>query len=354
MVSAIQRLCVVLFFSILSASMFAQEKTQYYYNTHENEILPDANASFQKGDYEHAIELCKWHYVIVGNHAADNLRNKAERCASLKEEMESLRTAGKIKEARDIAKTILSINPSDALAKEVSLIPDPIKSDIPSLSKLIPKLAQDLSVDTLAKTIPAEPSSLPLKDNDVFSNKNDSENHADNTTRAIRGVSAPQKMSVVTNRKYSYKNRVVPKIGVSVFNLNDISHTISPGGSIGIYDIGGSRSGVEASFYDWNYSTFYLAYREENSLLIGLSYVLRLTSSKCPIYTKADVSVFDFDAITLGCGATFFLGNHLCLELCARIGDISKKYYYKSGNSMKSGDLSNVLVHPSISIGWAF
>ena len=88
--SFFDRIVVALLFVLLSSVLSAQEKTLYYYNSLEDEILPDADASFQKGDYERTIELCKWHYVIVGNHSADDLRNKAERCASLRDEIRSL------------------------------------------------------------------------------------------------------------------------------------------------------------------------------------------------------------------------------------------------------------------------
>ena len=77
---SIHRLGAILLFVLLSSVSFAQEKTQSYYNTHESEILPDAKAAFQRGEYERTIELCKWHYIILGDHKADNLRQQAEKC----------------------------------------------------------------------------------------------------------------------------------------------------------------------------------------------------------------------------------------------------------------------------------
>ena len=54
-----------------------QNKTQAYYNSHEREILPDARAAFKSGDYERTVELCRWYYIIVGDRAADSLRDQA-------------------------------------------------------------------------------------------------------------------------------------------------------------------------------------------------------------------------------------------------------------------------------------
>ena len=79
------------------AHLFCQEKTQSYYNQHPEEILQDAQISFKKGEYEKTISLCKLHYIIVGDSAADALRGKAELCERLtneiKEKTEELRTA---------------------------------------------------------------------------------------------------------------------------------------------------------------------------------------------------------------------------------------------------------------------
>ena len=114
-----KRWCLSLLIGLLSSVMYAQEKTQSYYNTHESEILPDATIAFQSGKYERTVELCKWHYIIVGDNAADSLREKAERCAQLKEEMEEDLKLEKINEARVNAKALLSINSNDSNAKKV-------------------------------------------------------------------------------------------------------------------------------------------------------------------------------------------------------------------------------------------
>ena len=115
------RLGVFLLFVLLSSVLFAQEKTQAYYNSHENEIIPDAQISFNKGDYNRALELCKWHYIIVGNHSADQLQEKAEKCARLIQEALSLHANGQQEAAFEKAQTLLALNPEDQQAMELML-----------------------------------------------------------------------------------------------------------------------------------------------------------------------------------------------------------------------------------------
>lgn len=67
----------------VSVQSIAQEKTQAYYNSHETEILPDARAAFREGNYDRVVELCRWHYIIVGDTGADALQERAARCAEL-------------------------------------------------------------------------------------------------------------------------------------------------------------------------------------------------------------------------------------------------------------------------------
>ena len=87
-----------------------------YYNTHETEILPDAREVFWGGDYERTVELCTWHYIIVGNQDAMPLKERAERCNRLTKEMHALRADGKMKEAKEMASIVLSINPVETHA----------------------------------------------------------------------------------------------------------------------------------------------------------------------------------------------------------------------------------------------
>ena len=115
----IYRILLVLFLGVITLGLSAQNKTQSYYNDHENEILPDANAAFQRGEYERVVELCNWHYIIVGDHSADRLIEKAEKCARLKQKALSFFSSGQWAAASETAQTLLDLNPEDQQAKEL-------------------------------------------------------------------------------------------------------------------------------------------------------------------------------------------------------------------------------------------
>lgn len=306
--SFVQRLCVVLIFSILSVSIFAQEKTQYYYSTHENEILPDANTAFQRGDYDRTIELCKWFYIIVGSHSADSLRNKAERCASLKEEMESFRAAGKTREARDIAKTILSINPSDILAKEVSLIPDPPKPETLSLSKRIPNLISQSPPDTVVNAMPEVSLALPPEE-EIISYDSKKETPVGEIVKQNAIRPETEKWPYTTNGINELHNCFVVKAGISLYNWKD---SVYPSVSMGIYDIGGSRSGIEMGLD---------ILQKRSRSYYSAAYVFRVIKH---IYPKLYLGIVTqggrYEEPFIGLGTTFFLGKCFCLEVSARCG----------------------------------
>lgn len=117
--NSILSFCVSVMLALSSCLVFAQEKTLSYYYQHENDILPDAQAAFQRGNYERTIELCKWNYIILGDNTADSLRERAERCSQLYNEMVSLMTNGKREEAGEIAIALLEVNSDDPAAKNL-------------------------------------------------------------------------------------------------------------------------------------------------------------------------------------------------------------------------------------------
>lgn len=114
--------CTVLLFSLIGTVAGAQEeKDLLYYNQHQNEILPDAQAAFRDGNYRRTAELCRWHYVIVGDSRADALREKATNCARFSEEMKAFVLAGIWPSAYESAAAILAINPDDPEAQKLSV-----------------------------------------------------------------------------------------------------------------------------------------------------------------------------------------------------------------------------------------
>lgn len=111
----------VLLLSLVFGTASAQNKTMVYYDNHPSEILPDANTAFRNADYERAAELCKWHYIIVGDSRADALQKKAEQCLKLTGEMNALFSGGKYDAAREKATALLALNPDDRKAKEINV-----------------------------------------------------------------------------------------------------------------------------------------------------------------------------------------------------------------------------------------
>ena len=110
---------VTLFIFVFGLPVNAQDKGLPYYNNHPSEALPDARTAFRGGDYGRAVELCKWHYVIVGDNKADALREKAKQCAELSEEMRALVLSNQQNVAKEKANAILALNPNDKAAREI-------------------------------------------------------------------------------------------------------------------------------------------------------------------------------------------------------------------------------------------
>ena len=110
---------VAVLLSMACSGTWAQNKTQAYYNSHEREILPDARTAFRSGDYARTAELCRWHYIIVGDRAADALRDQAERCGQYASRMAALKDEGKNSEAKAAAQALLAINPDDLAARKL-------------------------------------------------------------------------------------------------------------------------------------------------------------------------------------------------------------------------------------------
>lgn len=122
-----KRIIVLFFACMLSVStgvgVWAQDRSEAYYNAHPSEILPDAQAAFRKGEYDRSAELCRLHYVIVGDQRADALRENALACSMLVIEMNAYASVGQIDEAREKAHAILALNPEDKEAQEYMNIP---------------------------------------------------------------------------------------------------------------------------------------------------------------------------------------------------------------------------------------
>ena len=350
----IHRVCTTLFLGLISVALFAQEKTQAYYNTHESEILPDAHAAFKEGGYERAVELCKWHYIFVGDSAADSLRDQAERCAQLSKEMAEFYAEGKTDEAQETAKTLLSINPNDTAAKRLlEELEKPVISDQPvpidTVIVDVPVVNEDeMKQDEVPTEIPIDEAFQDFKETENGSPVNDSVSDVSSKSQKIDNP----------------RTRFVVKAGLSILDLKQLSQTLAPGGSFGVYDVGGSPLGMEAGFY------LCPGLAKQSASLFGIdaSVVFRATSI---IYPKAGLGFFsckstdETDATTKGmcafAGLTFLIGGHLCLEIGAKYYPVVRvssletvttagvSYDFPASREILGGGFC-----PGVSIGFAF
>ena len=106
---------------LIGLPAFAQTKTidEKYYVTHEKELEPDALAAFQDRNYDRVIEMCRWNYVLTGTTRMDGLRDKAQQCAKLTIEMDTLLSIDQVDAAAVKAEAILALNPNDSRALRV-------------------------------------------------------------------------------------------------------------------------------------------------------------------------------------------------------------------------------------------
>lgn len=338
--------------SLFSMTLTAQEKTQAYYNSHENEILPDARTSFRRGEYDRTVELCKWHYIIVGDHAADQLRANAERCSQLSKDMAEYHAAGKIKDAKETAAVILSLNPDDRTAKEISeLVETPVPESVPIVvpADTVTIVETTIDVPIQVEEPPVEesqPDEIPAKEPQWVTLEPQ--------------LPEPSKPS----KPVEPRTRFVIKAGAAVLDLKQFTQTISPGGSLGLYDIAGSRIGLEAGGY------FCPGLSSSSASLFGLdaSLVVRLSES---VYPKAGVGFFSCTSTdgtgsqTKGlCGGftlNFLLGGHFCLEIGAKYYPVVKlngaETHTTAGVSYEFPTVREILpggIAPMVSLGYAF
>ena len=280
----------LLFVSVLVALAYtgawAQNKTQAYYNSHEREILPDAREAFKNGNYDRTVELCRWHYIIVGDRAADALRDQAERCGQLSQRMASLKSEGKTAEAKMTAQTLLSINPADAAAKKLVEEIEAVEKAAERERELARQRELEkerelerererqraaesklVTVDTVAVEKPAEEPVKEVRDIDL------------DPYRPVTQTTTP----VQKPKSAAPKTMFVIKAGATVVDLNQFA--IAPGGSLGVYNMGGSPVGLEAGFYVCP------GLMEHTVSMVGVDAAMVLRLGNC-VYPKVGVGYF--------------------------------------------------------------
>ena len=333
-----KRLLVALLLTTLSFALLAQEKTQSYYLTHESEILPDAQASFKQGDYDRAVELCLWHYIIIGTQAAESLRDNAGKCAALSRELAGHIEAGRDKEAEESARALVALNPDDPAANDFLAnlrvqeeIPEPVVvvAEPPAL-----EIQETVSEETTPEeTAPEEPQTVEVA----------------RPSRPVPSVAVP------------ISNRFIVKANAAVLDLKQFAQSIAPGVSLGLYDISGSPVGAEVGAYVCSGLPVASLFGMDASL------AFRVANG---IYPKAGIGFFSCNpkessgkgtiGLCAGIGLTYLTG-HLCLEAGLKFYPEVKiqgtekystdgvSYDFPSAVSALSGGIA-----PMVGIGWSF
>lgn len=342
---------VALFSCLIPLELLAQEKNLSYYDDHKGEILPDARAAFQKGDYERTLELCRWHYIIFGDNTTDSLRERSERCSQLTKEMKDLQSEGNLREAKLKASAILSLNPDDAAAKAVLLIEEPITP--------VPETVITQPADTLVATPPDKGEVEPEVEQQPGQVHPPVE-----ITPATQDTVEPDLDQAAQAAPYESHTRFVIKAGASILDLKQMSQSIAPGVAIGLYDLGGSRIGGEIGGYMCS------SLSASTASLFGVDAALVFRAAK-NLYPKLGIGFFSCKSTEVndstmgmcaGAGLSFLVGGHFCLELGAN--------YYPEvcvqgtemvsttpGASYEFPSVKQILpggIAPMVSIGWAF
>ena len=381
------------------------------YNSNPQRMLPDARTAFQGGDYGKALMICSMHFVIYGDESAETgekneLESKSKKCYDLLAEMQELLTKGPVSEAKKRARAIIDYNAQDKKALDVLLLDEPAvqPQDTTPAPKPEPKPEQKpepkpepepvhvtglhLSKENLSitegGTAGLTASVTPYNAVDktvVWSSDNIRVATIDPTgmVRAIAPGSAvitaragegkitarckvtvePKKQPVQRQpaqpaavKPTTRHTRFVAKAGAAYFK--GLSPAISPAAALGLYDIGGSRVGLEAG-------GSFLRMRD-----ISLSMVLNLSNT---VYLRAGAGYFSCASTTSSsttglnavAGVNFILGRHFCLDLEAAyyptVRTMGSESVSTAGTSYQMPVVVTLMkagIAPSIKIGWAF
>ncbi len=339
-------LIVVLLF-LSPIVLFAQEKTQAYYNTHESEILPDAQNAFKEGNYDRVLILCRWQYVIVGDHAAEPLREKAEQCARLLQEMEELQSMDMTDAVREKAKAILAINPDDPAAIVMLTVEEPAPVPVH---------------DTVAVTTPLEPTEEVEVDdsNPQLEVEDFGDNPSIEDPQGLDTREESVDYDIVVHSTDSPRTRFVIKAGASMLDLK--TNAVAPHATVGVYDLGGSRVGIEAGYCPGLFTSEVTLFVVETALVfrvfkgsypkIGVGFFNSSLKENKKDTTKGLCGVF---------GWSFIIGKHFSFEIDANyyptINVLGKETVRTNGGSYDFPTTVKIIssgISPSIGVGIAF
>ena len=375
----IRYLLIAISMCLFSYGLSAQEKNQVYYNSHEKEILPDARAAFRNGDYARADELCKWHYIIVGDNAADALRANAQRCSQLSASMKAYKAKGDLASAKKAAEALLTLNPNDREAKailatkEPEPVVEPVKVEPPveeeKPAEEVKPIETEQPAEEAEPTEVVKPADEPKPSEEVKPTEEvkpaeteKPDEQANSTGPDPIPATQPETIEPIPEPSpKAERMKVAAKAGVTVLDFSRFAQTVAPLVGVGLYDIAGSRFGAGLDAY--------IAPFGNNISVFGLdaSAMFRAANG---IYPKLFAGFFNCNGkdgykptagMRIGAGVSMILARHICLDLglsyfpavklmgSETVSTPDVSYEFPDVLTAVSGGIS-----PVISVGWAF
>ena len=330
----VKSLLVFLLLAVSSFALFAQEKTQMYYLQHENEILPDAQASFRQGKYDRAVELCVWHYIILGTQDAEALREKAAQCATLAKEFADHKDAGRQAEAEESARALVALNPDDPAANDF-LAELRVQEEIPQPENVVVSEPQTLEIpETVPVQEEEQEEEVPVQEEEIPAEEEAFVQEPVPVTPVPEFPqisTVPEPVRTAPTAPAGKGNRLAIKANAAILDFSQLAKSIATGLSFGLYDIGGSPVGAEVGAY--------LCPALLDASLVGMdaSMVFRIANG---FYPKAGVGFFSClipdsslegtNGICGGLGFSFLTGGHFLWEVGAKFYPEVKVQGYES------------------------
>jgi len=216
-----KKLSILLLLLGFAALLRAQDKSDWYYADHKDEILGDAERLYRKGDYSRALDLCNLHRDLLGDEnpdaeKVDALVSNVLKCQKLATDLENYLEDGYQQAAKAVAEELRAINPYDERLRQFGF------------------------------TIPAEPRVRPeprKKDDKPIVVQHKDTGDDEDVPQSSKSFDYPDEVDT--------KFVVKATVGLAGLGMADYSPALQFGGGVGVLDIGGSVIGAEAKF---NYS----------------------------------------------------------------------------------------------------
>ena len=272
----------MLIFLCLPAFLKAQDKGDFYYQDHPEEILAIAKQHFTTGHYDRTLELCELHKTLLGEEHAQSadieaLRLQATDSQKLAIQLEKNLEDGHNQAARGVAEELRVLNPHDERLKQFGLYLAPGES--------LPETQQQADVrDVKPDVQDVKPDVRDVKPDvkDVKPDLKDLDLDSDESSPYASGAySGKAKVN-----QYDNTPCFPVRLGFGLLNLGS---TVAPDFSLsfGAYNLGESVVGFDAKLYgSWGLA-------EKSVDMYGFDLMLAIHIPSTPLYLKGGIGGFD-------------------------------------------------------------